>query len=115
MIGMQQFSARKTYDNSKNVVSGYLEQEVFQWSPEKIILKTYDLFIVSCKKKDVVKMNKILISLMTALNFDQQEMSTRFYRLYEYCQKCVSERRYDDALLIIQDLRETWATAFSLK
>ena len=34
-------------------VPSYLEQEVMSWSKEKIILKMYDLFVVSAKRKDV--------------------------------------------------------------
>lgn len=114
----QQLAARRVYGGETakgKIVSGYMEQEVQQWSAEKIILKTYDLFIVSCQKRDVAKMNRVLVSLMTSLNFEYEEQSTRLYRIYEYCQSCILHKRYDEVLTIVRDLRETWAKAFDLK
>ena len=74
----------------------------------------YDLFIVSCKRNDVQKMSRVLIELMGSLNFEYEDTSTRLYRLYEYCQRCVFQKKYDEALHIIQELRDTWAIAFKL-
>jgi flagellin-specific chaperone FliS len=110
----QQLAARKLYGGGENSAPSYLAQEVMLWSPEKIILKTYDFFIVSCKRRDVSKMNKSLLHLMEALNFEYSEESTRLYRLYEYCQKCIFQRRYDEALHIIEGLRQAWAAGFKL-
>lgn len=110
----QQLAARKAY-GSKDKVPTYLEQEVLSWSKEKIILKMYDLFIVSCKRKDIQKMSRVLIELMGALNFDYAETATRLYRLYEYCQRCIFQKKYDEALHIISELREAWGQAFNLE
>lgn len=92
-----------------------LRQEVFSWSKEKLILKMYDLFIVSIKRNDITKASKVLIELMGSLNFDYEETSTRLYRLYEYCQRCIFSKKTDEALHIITELRNTWATAFNLE
>ncbi|HOK14171.1 MAG TPA: flagellar protein FliS, partial [Candidatus Kapabacteria bacterium] len=82
---------------------------------EKIILKMYDLFIVSCKRQDVNKMSRVLVELMGALNFEYEETATRLYRLYEYCQRCIFQKKYDEALYIITELRNAWAKAFNLE
>ncbi|MDQ1265931.1 MAG: flagellar secretion chaperone FliS [Bacteroidota bacterium] len=112
----QQLAASKVYGSKGDKkVPSYLEQEVLSWSKEKIILKMYDLFIVSCKRNDVSKMSRVLIELMGSLNFDYEETATRLYRLYEYCQRCIFQKKYDEALYIIQELRDTWAKAFSLE
>jgi hypothetical protein len=37
------------------------------------------------------------------------------YRLYEYCQRCLWERRYDEAAELIRGLRDAWAQAFGLE
>lgn len=111
----QQLAASKAYGGkSDGRFPTYLEQEVLSWSKEKIILKMYDLFIVSCKRNDVQKMSRVLIELMGSLNFEYEDTSTRLYRLYEYCQRCVFQKKYDEALHIIQELRDTWAIAFKL-
>lgn len=114
----QQLAASKAYGggkDSKGKIPAYLEQEVLSWSKEKIILKMYDLFIVSCKRQDISKMSRVLIELMGALNFEYEETSTRLYRLYEYCQRCIFQKKYDEALYIITELRNTWAVAFNLE
>lgn len=112
----RQLAASKAYGNLKEgKVPSYLEQEVLSWSKEKIILKMYDLFIVSCKKKDVTKMSRVLIELMGALNFDYEETATRLYRLYEYCQRQIFQKNFDEALYIIKELRDAWAVAFNFE
>lgn len=114
----QQLAAMKMYgagQSGKSNTPSYLEQEVFSWSKEKLILKMYDLFIVSAKRNDVTKMSRVLIELMGALNFDYEETATRLYRLYEYCQRCIFQKKIDEALHIITELRNTWAEAFHLE
>lgn len=113
----QKLAANKAYGGGKDgkKVPAYLEQEVMSWSKEKIILKMYDLFIISCKKKDTNKMSKVLIELMGALNFEYEETSTRLYRLYEYCQRLVFRKKYDEAMAIIKELRDAWSQAFNLE
>lgn len=113
----KQLAARKAYGGGKSggKLPSYIEQEVLSWSKEKLILKMYDLFIVSCKRKDVQKMSRVLIELMGSLNFDYEETATRLYRIYEYCQRCIFQKKFDEALHIIQELRDTWAKAFQLE
>jgi flagellin-specific chaperone FliS len=111
----QQLAASKVYGGEKGKVPAYLEQEVLTWSKEKIILKMYDLFLVSCKKGDVSKMNRVLIELMSSLNFEYEDIATRLYRLYEYCQRCIIQKKFDEAYMIIKELRVTWAKAFTLE
>ncbi len=113
----QQLAASRVYggNKEKGKVPAYLEQEVLSWSKEKIILKMYDLFLVSCKREDVNKMSKVLIELMGSLNFEYEETATRLYRLYEYCQRCIFQKKFDVAYNIISELRSSWASAFSLE
>lgn len=111
----QQLAASKVYSSDKGKIPAYLEQEVLSWSKEKIILKMYDLFLVSAKKGDASKMNRVLIELMSSLNFQYEEIATGLYRLYEYCQRCVMQRKYDESYMIIKELRMSWAQAFKLE
>ncbi len=112
----RQIAAGKAYGQSvESKIPAYLEQEVLSWSKEKIILKMYDLFIVSCKRRDVQKMSRVLIELMGSLNFEYEDTSTRLYRLYEYCQRRIFQKKFDEALFIIEELRNAWAKAFNLE
>jgi len=91
----KQLAASRAYGGTGggSKIPPYIEQEVMSWSREKLILKMYDLFIVSAKRNDVNKMSKVLIELMGALNFDVGDISTRLYRLYEYCQRCIFQKK----------------------
>jgi flagellar protein FliS len=112
----QQLAANKAYGGVDNQPPAYLEQEVLLWSKEKLTLKTFDLFIVSCQRHEIARMNKILVELMGAINFEQDELqATRLYRIYEYCQKCIFEQKFDESLTIIKELRDAWAQAFELE
>jgi len=71
------------------IANPYLEQEVLSWSPEKLVLKTYDVFLAASRRRDIVRMNRALAQLMGALNFEAGEIAVRLYRLYEYCQRCL--------------------------
>ncbi|MFN3306721.1 MAG: flagellar protein FliS [Candidatus Kapaibacteriota bacterium] len=115
MAIMQQNLAKAYGLKRETGVPQYVEQEVLSWSKEKVILKMYDLFIISAKKKDVRKMNRVLAELMASLNFDYEETATRLYRLYEYIQRLVFQKRYDDAIFIIQELRNAWNQAFEIE
>ncbi len=112
----QQLAANKAYGGVENQPPAYLEQEVLLWSKEKLTLKTYDLFIVSCQHHEIARMNKILVELMGAINFEQDEVeASRLYRIYEYCQKCIFEQKFEQSLSIIKELRDAWAEAFQLE
>lgn len=110
----QKLAASKVYGGDKGKIPAYLEQEVLSWSKEKIILKMYDLFLVGARKGDTSKMNRVLVELMSSLNFEHEEVATRLYRLYEYCQRCVVQKKYDEAYMIIKELRVSWSQAFNL-
>lgn len=117
MTSAQQLAARKLYGSGGGTKTSpsYIEQEVMEWSPEKIILKTYDLFLVSVGKRDVNKMNKSLAALMESINFDMGEEAGRLFRLYEYAQRLVIQRRYEEAAECIRGLRQSWNEAFKIE
>lgn len=114
LTASQQLAASRAYGNKKDGnVPSYLEQEVMSWDKEKLILKMYDLFLVSAKRNDVSKMSRILIELMGSLNFEVEDTATRLYRLYEYAQRCIFQKNLEEASFIIRELRDAWAKAFN--
>jgi flagellin-specific chaperone FliS len=92
----------------------YLSNEVMHWSAEKIIFEIYNTFLVSCRQRNHQRMNRALVALMSALNFEHPDPATRLYRLYEYCQELVSKNKFDEASSLITDLRDSWGRAFHL-
>ena len=61
----QQYAANRIYASNAGgkKIPSYLEQEVYSWSKEKLVLKMYDLFIVSAKRGDTQKMSRVLVNL----------------------------------------------------
>lgn len=93
----------------------YLQEQNLNLSPVQVILKLYDLVILSCKKNDKKMAARALNELIVALNFDHKEMSGGLYRLYDYSKRCVFAGRYLQAAAVISELRGAWAQAFNLK
>jgi len=93
----------------------YHQEQNLNLSPVQVILKLYDLVILSCKKNDKKMSIRALNELIVALNFDHKEMSVGFYRLYDYSKRCVFAGKFHDAEVVITELRGAWAQAFNLK
>ncbi len=96
----------------KQNINTYLENQILNARPEELILKVYDFILLNIKKKNYQKANAGFIELIAALNFDYQDVSLGLFKLYTYCQKLIREEKWDEALTIIEELRNTWAKAF---
>jgi flagellar protein FliS len=106
-------SYRKPLTQNKGI-NTYQQNTVLNLSPTELILKLYDLAIVSIKKGEISKSNLVLTELIGSLNFEYQEVSLGLFRLYRYCQDCLYKGNIAQALKIVEDLRESWARAFKL-
>jgi flagellin-specific chaperone FliS len=93
----------------------YQQEQSANLSPVQVILKLYDLIIVSCKKSDNKMAIRALNELIVSLNFEHKEMSVGLYRLYDYSKRCIFAGRYLQAEAVISELRGAWAEAFKLK
>ncbi len=99
---------------ARRAINQYHQNSILSASPEELTLKIYDLTIVSIRKKDIKKANLAISELIAALNFEYHDEAMGLFRLYRYSQDCLYSEKYDEALEIIQELRDTWATAFKL-
>jgi flagellar protein FliS len=106
-------SYRRPHTHQKGI-STYQENQILNLSPTELILKLYDLAIISIKKGDNKKANAVITELIASLNFDYQDVSVGLFRLYRYCQECIYQGNTKPALRIFEDLRYAWAEAFSL-
>lgn len=93
----------------------YHQEQALNLSPVQVILKLYDLILISCKKKDKKMSIRALNELIVALNFDHKEMSTGLYRLYDYSKRCVYAGKFEQTEDVITELRGAWAQAFKLR
>ncbi len=99
---------------AKKGLNNYRENAILNASPEELILKLYDLGLLSIKKGDLQKANRVLTELISSLNFDYQEVALGFFKLYRYCQNELYQGRTEMPLKILTELRESWAKAFNL-
>ncbi len=91
----------------------YIEQEVMNAPPEKLVLMVYDLVLASLKKGDYVKARAGIRELIDSLDFERGgELATRFLALYEYALRQIHEGRPEEAFKIIKVLRDTWYQVF---
>jgi len=100
---------------ARKAIDLYHQNSILNASPEELILKVYDLTIVSIHKRDIKKANLAISELIAALDFEYHDEAMGLFKLYRYCQDCIYKSQYDEAYSIIQDLRNTWAEAFSLE
>ena len=113
----QSSAVLKTTDSvNKNRVSAYLVNDILDASPQKLLIKIYDFAIAQSKNKNLEKTNKALTELISALRFDNEEVSEisiGLRKLYEFCQDQMRKQNYDIVVEILTDLRQTWVKALS--
>jgi len=102
--------------SNKNRASAYLANDILDASPQKLLIKIYDFAIAQSKNKNLVKTNKALMELISALRFENEEVSEisiGLKKLYEFCQDQMRKQNYDIVVEILTDLRKTWIEALS--
>ncbi len=95
-------------------IDRYHQNSILNATPSELILKLYDLAIISIRKKDFHKAGLVLTELIAALNFEYQEEALGLFKLYRYCQDCLYKGETQMPLQILVELRDTWAEAFEL-
>jgi len=82
--------------------------EQAELSPERVILRLYDMGIESCLERNKENVMKVLKELIAALNFEYKEMSSSFYDLYQFATRLVENDQLNEVLPIFQGLRSSW-------
>jgi flagellin-specific chaperone FliS len=88
----------------------YREQEVLGSSPVHRIVMAYDVAIQSCEQKNLVRASQAISLLRDSLNFDYGDAALGLFRLYQWCLDSIRANNYPEALKILRELREAWAT-----
>ncbi|MBN2010471.1 flagellar protein FliS [candidate division KSB1 bacterium] len=96
----------------KRMVNSYVNNQLMGLSKEQLLLTVYDIAITGCQQKDGDKAIRAISELISALNFEHQDIAIGLFRLYQYAIDKVREKNYDEVIGILQGLRESWATAF---
>lgn len=94
-----------------SVARKYQEEELYTLSPIQLLVKVYDLAIEACRRKDQRQAARALVELISALNFDYEEIAGRFFHLYQFCLGRVRAGQYEAARQVLQELRQAWTEA----
>ena len=94
--------------STREAVEIYSASQVKGATPGQLILQTYDHIIACCRKGDQFQAKKGVVELMSSLNLDYQDISGPLFRLYEYCLDVLREQRFEEAIEILSELRDTW-------
>jgi flagellar protein FliS len=96
---------------SSGSLNQYLLKEIMEATPKQLIIKVYDIAIVSCKKQDFMRANNAIQVLINSLRFEGEgvkEISTGLLRLYLFCQEQTRKKNFELATSILSELRDTW-------
>ena len=89
----------------------YLLQQIRGASPEKLILMLYDVGLKSCRARDTQKASKVLIELISALNFDYNDVALKYFDIYRFALDGVHAGKFENAIMVLEGLRGVWETA----
>jgi flagellar protein FliS len=93
--------------------TAYATAQTQAMSPQQMLLQVYDFAVAGCVAEDGRKASAAIVELISALNFEHEEIATGLYRLYEYCLHEVRARRFEAALKVLSGLRDAWHQAFA--
>ena len=87
----------------------YQHQDVTSASPERLIVKLYDLGIAACYRGDQEQTRAVIIELMSSLNHEQGgDLAARLYALYVYCLDECTRGDLHTVADLFGGLREAW-------
>ncbi len=92
----------------------YRNEDSINLTPVQVIGRLYDVAILAIKKDDQDLARRAINELISALNFEYQEVSLGLFKLYDYCKNCLRTGKKDEALSILTELRGAWGEAFHL-
>lgn len=103
-----------TFSSNSGRVNQYLLKEIMEATPQQLLIKIYDVAIISSQKRDFMKTNNAIQILINALRFegeDVKEISTGLLRLYLFCQDQTRKNNFEIVTKILAELRDTWQKA----
>ena len=93
----------------------YQQSQILGLDSVQLLIKVYDYTILQCKKGDISLASRGLVELISALNFEYQEIALGLFRLYQYCMDKVKQSEFDEAVALLQGLRSAWLTTTAEK
>jgi len=97
--------------NHDAILETYRSNKVVGASPLERVMMVYDVAIQSCDQKNLERTSRALGVLREALNFEYPEVANRLLAIYLWCSELAREGKWDEAIGILQELREAWEEA----
>jgi len=98
---------------AQSAVRSYQQNSVTTANPLKLILMVYDKAIAGCRQRDLEAAGKAIEQLINGLNMSAGPIAGNLLAIYQYCSELTRKGQYDEAVNILQDLRDTWAATDS--
>ncbi|GEM_PF-1565318 len=95
--------------STREAVETYSANQIEGATPAQLVLQTYDFIIACCRRGDWMRAKSGVVELMGALNPDYDDISGPLFRVYEYCLDVIREKKFEEAIKILSELRESWA------
>ena len=92
----------------------YLSQKILTASPEQLILYIYDASISACGRKNHVKAAEAIQELINSLNFKEKKVAGTFYHMYQHILSLIHKKEFEEAQILLREIRSTWADAMKL-
>ena len=99
--------------SAQTVIQTYQQSNVMSADPMKRVIMLYDRAIYGCHKKNLELTWEALKQLIKSQNMEVKPISDNLLAIYDYCNELAREKQFDNAATILQDIRNTWATANS--
>lgn len=111
---MEQAVATQTVQSPampRHMVNSYINNQIMGLNKGQLLLTVYDIAITGCQQQDSDKAIRAISELISALNFNHQDIALGLFKLYQYTIEQIRQKEYTESLTILQELRETWAIA----
>jgi hypothetical protein len=85
------------------------EEELGGLSPARLLLKLYDVAILSCDREERARLVSALTELTAALSFDHREISMPLFRIYDHCIREGRAGNFSAVRAVLVQLRDAWS------
>ncbi|MGB9595969.1 MAG: flagellar export chaperone FliS [Candidatus Poribacteria bacterium] len=96
--------------SAQSVIQTYHQNNVMSADPLKLIIMMYDRAIYGCRQKDLEQTWNAIKMLIDSLNMEAKPIADNLLAIYDYCSELARKKEFDKAAMILQELRDTWAS-----
>lgn len=97
--------------SAQTAIHTYQQNNILSADPLKLVLLLYDRAIYGCRQKDLEITWGAIKQLINSLNMEVQPIAGHLLAIYDYCNELARQKNFDAVATILQDIRDTWASA----